>query len=140
MTDIPVRPEIALDMVCRIIVRAREFDVKEAPSDEDAASNPTDDGFIDVLEANKDDPVFMELKGTIDGLDIDARCDLVALTWLGRGDYSREEWREARALAQQEHAERTAAYLLGMPLLADYLEEGLAEFDLSCADFEKKHF
>lgn len=140
MADVPVRPEIAVDLVCRIIVRAREFDVKEAPSDEDEGSNPVDDNFVDVLESNKDDPVFMELKATIDSLDVDARCDLVALAWVGRGDYEPEEWREAHALARQEHDNRTAAYLLGMPLLGDYLEEGLAEFDLSCEDFEKKHF
>ncbi|MBV8538321.1 MAG: DUF3775 domain-containing protein [Alphaproteobacteria bacterium] len=140
MADIPVRPEISVDMVCRIIVRAREFDVKEAPSDEQEGSNPADDGFIDVLEANRDDPVFMELKATIDSLDVDAQSDLVALAWVGRGDYGREEWREARTLAQQEHNTRVAAYLLGMPLLGDYLEEGLAEFDLSCEDFDKQHF
>ena len=140
MADIPVRPEISVDMVCRIIVRAREFDVKEAPSDEQEGSNPADDGFIDVLEANRDDPVFMELKATIDSLDVDAQSDLVALAWVGCGDYGREEWREARTLAQQEHNTRVAAYLLGMPLLGDYLEEGLAEFDLSCEDFDKQHF
>ncbi len=140
MADIPVRPEIAVDTVCRIIVRAREFDVKDAPTDEDEGSNATDDGFIDVLESNKDDPVFMELKATIDSLDVDAQCDLVALAWVGRGDYGPEEWAEARALARQQHNGRTAAYLLGMPLLGDYLEEGLAEFALSCQDFEKKHF
>jgi len=140
MADIPVRPEISVDTVCRLIVRAREFDVKEAPSDEGEGSNATDDGFIDVLEANQDDPVFMELKATIDSLDVDARCDLVALAWTGRGDYGAGEWREARALARQEHNNRTAAYLLGMPLLGDYLEEGLAAFDLSCEDFDKKHF
>ena len=140
MADIPVRPEISVDTVCRLIARAREFDVKEAPSDEQEGSNATDDGFIDVLEANRDDPVFMELKATIDSLDVDAQADLVALAWVGRGDYGPEEWREARALARQEHSTRVAAYLLGIPLLGDYLEEGLAEFDLSCEDFDKQHF
>ena len=140
MTDIPTRPQIDVDIVCRIIVRAREFDVKDAPTDEDEGSNPADDNFIDILEDNKDDPVFMELKATIDGLDVDDQCDLVALAWTGRGDYGAAEWREARALARQEHNNRTAAYLLGMPLLGDYLEEGLAAFDLSCEDFDKKHF
>lgn len=139
MTDIPLRPQISLDSVCRIVVRAREYDVKESPSDEDEGSNPSDDGFIDVLENSGDDPVAQELRSAINDLNIDEQCDLVALAWLGRGDYGREDWREARRIAEEQHNNRTAEYLLGMPLLADYLEEGLARFDLSCADFEGEH-
>jgi hypothetical protein len=30
----------------------------------------------------------------------------------------------------------TANYLLGMPLVSDYLEEGLSLFGLSCDEFE----
>jgi hypothetical protein len=139
MADIPVRPQIATDTVCRIVVRAREFDVKEEPTDEDEGSNAVDDNFVDVLDATGDDAAAAELKSAIDDLDIDDQCDLVALCWVGRGDYGPEEWREARALARQQHNGRTAEYLLGMPLLADYLAEGLADFDMSCADFERNH-
>jgi hypothetical protein len=42
-----------------------------------------------------------------------------------------------RAEAARAHNGRTARYLLGMPLLPDYLEEALAQFNLSCADFER---
>lgn len=139
MTNIPVRPQIAVDTVCRIVLRAREFDVKEAPADEDEGSNPVDDKFIGVLEASGDDPVAAELISAIGDLNVDDQCDLVALAWVGRGDYGPEGWGEARALAVQQHNAHTAEYLLGMPLLADYLEEGLARFDMSCADFEREH-
>ena len=139
MTDIPTRPQISPDSVCRIIVRAREFDVKEAPADEGEGSNAADDGFVDVLETSSDDPVFQELWTAITDLNVDDQCDLMALTWVGRGDYGPEDWREARRLAAEQHNGRTARYLLGMPLLADYLEEGLAGFGLSCTDFEREH-
>lgn len=139
MADIPVRPQIAIDTVCRIVLRALEFDVKEAPTDVDEGSNAVDDNFIDVLEATGDDPVAAELKSAIDDLDVDDQCDLVALSWVGRGDYGPEDWREARALAAQQHTGRTAEYLLGMPLLADYLAEGLARFDMSRSGFERDH-
>jgi len=59
---------------------------------------------------------------------------LVALAWVGRGTYSKEEWREAIATARSEHSRRTAEYLLGMPLLGDYLEDGLAQFDEGIVD------
>src|SRR5690242_18270306 len=98
MADIPVRPQIALENVCRIVLRAREFDAKDTVTDEGDSSNPVDHNFVDILEANKDDPVFQELKTAIDDLHVDDQCDLVALVWTGRGDYGPEGWREARAL------------------------------------------
>jgi hypothetical protein len=44
-----------------------------------------------------------------------------------------------RAEAARAHNKRTAAYLLGIPLLSDYLEEALSLFDLSCDDVEMSH-
>ena len=57
---------------------------------------------------------------------------LNSLTWLGRGDGSIEDWSELRAEAARAHNRRTAAYLLGIPLLADYLEETASQFGISC--------
>ena len=51
--------------------------------------------------------------------------ELVALTWLGRGDFGADEWQTAVAQARDSWNERTADYLIGTPLAADYLEEGL---------------
>ena len=136
MTKLAVRPEIAVEKVCRLIVKARQFDAKEDVVAEDYGSNPADEDFRSVLASYGDDPVYQELKTFIDDLDIDEQCELVALTWIGRGDFSRVEWNRALELARQEHTERTAEYLLGTPLLADYLEEGLAQFDESCEEFE----
>ncbi len=132
-------PSINPETVCYVIVKARAYEAKEEVIEPDPGSNPADDSMIEVLEAYPDDPVFDELKAFIEGLTEDAQVELVALTWVGRGDHGREEWEEAVALARQRHNERTADYLLGMPLLPDYLEEGLAQFGLSCEDFEFGH-
>ena len=67
-----------------------------------------------------------ELLGAIRDFNEDERARLVALAWLGRGTFELGEWKEAVATARSEHARRTAEYLLGMPLLGDYLEDGLA--------------
>lgn len=125
---------IATDKVCYIIVNARQFDVKEGTTDPDSGSDAPDDGFRDVLEDNPDDPVYRLLTDFISGLDIEEQLNLVALAWLGRGTYDKSEWSEALSTARQEHNNRTAQYLLGLPLLGDYLEEGLAQFGRSCAD------
>lgn len=137
MSNRPHRPQIPTETVCRIVVKARQFDVKEDVVEGNPGSNAADDQFRGVLASYADDPVYEELKTFIDGLDVDDQYDLVALVWLGRGDFKAQEWRRALALARQEHTEHTTAYLLGTPLLPDYLEEGLALFGLNCLGFEK---
>jgi hypothetical protein len=130
---------IATDKVGFIILKAREFDAKEGDSDPDEGSNPVDDNNMDVLEDQADDPVREELVGAIRGLDEDARAELIALAWLGRGTYDLGEWQEALATAKSEHRKRAAEYLLGLPLLGDYLEDGLAMFDEGIVDSSDKN-
>ena len=126
--------DIPTDKLGFIILKAREFDVKESDSDPDEGSNPTDDGNADVLMDKSDDPVREELLGAIRELPEEERLQLVALAWLGRGTYDLSEWRTALDTARSEHRKRTAEYLLGLPLLGDYLEDGLALFDEDLVD------
>ena len=126
--------DIPTDKLGFIIVKAREYDVKESDSDPDEGSNPTDDGNADVLMDKSDDPVREELLGAIRELPEDERFQLVALAWLGRGTYDISEWKTALDTAQSEHKKRAAEYLLGLPLLGDYLEDGLALFDEGIVD------
>ena len=130
---------IATDMVCHIIVKAREFDVQDVETDPDSASNAADDGGISILEEHEDDPTEAELVAFIEALDEDEQVDLVALLWLGRGDGDLEDWEDLRSQARDSRTERTSAYLLGQPLLADHLADGLSTLGLSCEDFEKDH-
>jgi hypothetical protein len=60
----------------------------------------------------------------------------VTLAWLGRDDYSASDWPAVREEAARAHNQRTAEYLLGMPLVADFLEEGLSMRGYSCEDYE----
>ncbi|WP_460451354.1 DUF3775 domain-containing protein [Alsobacter sp. SYSU BS001988] len=126
--------DIALDKVCALIRQARQFDVKEGETDPDSGSNPTDDRSFDVLETTAGDPVEGEIRAFVDGLNVDERANLVALVWVGRGDYDKDEWDEAVALAKERTDTPTSDYLLGIPNLPDLLDEGLGAFDLSCVD------
>jgi hypothetical protein len=123
---------ISPEKVCFLILKAREFDVKDVVTDPDSGSNPADDAMIAVLEDHHDDPTFQELRAFIDGLTEDEQIDLVALTWLGRGDGGIDDWNELREEAARLHNNRTAAYLLAKPMLADHLAEGLSQFGISC--------
>lgn len=130
--DLAISPE----KVCFLIVKARAFDVKDIATDIGNASNASDDGMVAVLEDGREDPVIEEITRFIAALNEDEQVDLVTLAWLGRGDGSVADWDDLRAEASRVHNERTAQYLIGMPLLADYLEEGLSQLGLSCEDFE----
>ena len=122
---------IALETVCRIILRAREFDALIPDSDPDEGSNPSDDGAVDELEDDGDNPVEEELRAAIDDLADDEAIELVALALVGRGTFDASEWEDALEAAEDDG--RTAAdFLLSLPLLGDYLENGLAAFELSC--------
>ena len=125
---------LPLDKVSFIILKAREYDVKEGDSDPQEGSNAIDDGQADILTDNGEDPVREELLGAIRGLNEEERIRLVALAWLGRGTFGLGEWKEALATARSEHSRRTAEYLIGLPLLGDYLEDGLGLFDEGIVD------
>jgi hypothetical protein len=127
---------ISPEKVCFIIIKAREFDSKDVVTEPDPGSNPTDDGDLAILEDHKDDPVVEEITSFINALSIDEQIDLVALTWLGRDDYTASDWPAVRDEAWRAHNDRTAAYLLGIPLLGDFLEEGLSMLGHSCEEFE----
>jgi hypothetical protein len=127
---------ISSENVCFIVVKAREFDVQDVETDPDSGSNASDDRIASALEAHANDPTQRELVEFIEALSDEEQIDLVALMWLGRGDGTLEDWPDLRNEAERQHNNRTAAYLLGEPLLADHLEEGLSQFGFSCAEFE----
>ncbi len=89
-----------------------------------------------MLEDTPENPTYQELTDAISSLSDLERVELLALMWLGRGDYSKEEWRDALVQARQIHDEKETDYLVGTPLLADYLEEGLSQLGYSIEDYE----
>jgi hypothetical protein len=117
---------ISPEKVCFIIIKAKEFDAKDEVTEPDSGSNPSDDKDVAVLEDHADDPVVEELTSLINSLSEDEQIDLVALTWLGRDDYTASDWAAVREEAARAHNERTAEYLLGTPLVGDFLQEGLS--------------
>ena len=126
---------ISLKQAFFIIVKAREFDEQVESTDPDSGSNPADDREVDVLEEGADNPVQQELEEALDALNVDGQLDLIALTWLGRGEYS--SFAEAREEASDMRDKHIPEYLVGTPKLGDFLEEGLAQLGYSLEDFER---
>jgi hypothetical protein len=131
--------EISPEKVCFMIAKAHQYAVKVEPVEPDPGSNPADDGMRVVLENHADDPVAEEITSFIADLNEDEQVDLVALLWLGRDGWVAEDWSRVRAEAARAHNEHTAEYLMGTPLLADYLSEGLARLGYSCEEYELQH-
>ena len=129
------------EKVCYVIVAARELDSGVLDDDDgDSPDVPRDlEDEIEQGGAAEDfahDATYHELKSFIDGLNREEQASLVALMWLGRSDYALDEWKDAVEEATRAQNRHTADYLLDSPLLADYLEEALSQFDVSCEDFD----
>lgn len=124
--------EISPEKVAEVIVLSRVLDAKvgrwDSPGDET-------DGET-ILEMRRDDPAEIQLRTFIDDMDVDEQVSLVAIAWIGRGTYEPEELQEAIDTARDEATHSAADYLLGMPLLADYLEDGLDRLGISVEDAE----
>jgi uncharacterized protein DUF3775 len=123
--------QMSLEQLAYIIQKAREFDAETAPVDDDSGSNPSDDGDVAILEDTDDNPTWEELSGALDALNDDQKIELLALMWLGRGDFDRAEWPDALGQAREIHNTAETEYLIGTPLLADYLEEAVAALGYS---------
>jgi len=126
--------EIDPAVVSFVILKAREFDVKVDPV---AAESDSEDDELAILENYADDATFQEVHDFIEALNVSEQRNLVALMWIGRGDFSAEEWEDAVNEARDRATNSSADYLLGTPLLPDYLEEGMSAMGYAPEDLEK---
>ena len=120
------------DTVCFLISKARVFHSQEGVVIPEITDSPSDDWALQALAAHSGDSVFQEFKSTIDDLEPDQQQEVVALMWLGRDEFSIDEWEAAREEARNSWTENTAEYLIGHPQLSDYLLEGLDLLGYSC--------
>ncbi|MDH3976323.1 MAG: DUF3775 domain-containing protein [Deltaproteobacteria bacterium] len=122
------------DIVCRIIEKAREFQAKEQVVIPETPDSPADENALQILEDHVDDMTYREVRLAIKDLEPDQQAELVALMWLGRGDYDLEDWERAVEDASDSWNKRTAEYLLATPLVSEYLTEGLYLHGYYCGD------
>ncbi|WP_343080693.1 DUF3775 domain-containing protein [Ostreiculturibacter nitratireducens] len=124
--------QISPEKVAHVIVRARELDAKVASWDSPGDVREADS----ILESRSGDATEAELREFIRDMNEDEQASLVALMWVGRETYAADELEEAIATARAEKTNPTEDYLLGVPLLADYLEDGLDALGISVEDAE----
>ena len=122
------------ETVCFIIARAREFQAKDEVVIPDEPADANGDWALDILEDHRDDMTLQEVQSTVADLEPDQQYELVALMWVGRGDYDVDDWDGAVLAATEAWTERTADYLMTTPMAADYLEEALELLGYSCEE------
>lgn len=127
---------IGLETICFIMTKAREFQAKEQVVIPETPSSPSDDWALQVLADHAEDLTVQEVSASVQDMAPDQQAELMALMWLGRGDYSIDEWEAAvaDAMDQYEEHDNTAHYMLAHPMVSDYLEEGLIAHGYSCED------
>src|SRR5215217_5595149 len=121
-------PLTPLDTLCRIILRAREYEAQTASDDEQ-------EGALSVLEDEINDSVEEELQAAFEDLGEDQLAEVIAFCWVGQGTYDAADWDEAMDEAQSLVSDGTDGAieeLMEQPMLASVLDAGLAAFDLSC--------
>lgn len=127
--------EISPSKVARVIIRARELDAKVGRWD-----RPGDDAEADsILESRPSDATDDELRSYISDLNQDEQASLVAVMWIGRDTFTADDLEEAIQTAKAEATTPTEDYLLGVPLLSDYLEAGLEALGFDVEDLVDEH-
>ena len=132
-------PLTPLDTLCRIILRAREYEAQTA-SDYDPGEDPDNvddeqEGALSVLEDDINDSVEEELQAAFEDLGEDQLAEVIAFCWVGQGTYEVGDWDEAMEEANdltRDGSDAAIEELMDMPMLASVLEAGLAAFELSC--------
>ncbi|MEM8871141.1 MAG: DUF3775 domain-containing protein [Pseudomonadota bacterium] len=109
----------------RLIVKLRVIMAREAELMPRAGGNASDDEVSASLQEHPGDLLDEELRKEFEALSNQQLVELVALMWVGRGDFEADEWDEAVALAEERHVGPTSQYLMTHPHVADHIATGL---------------
>ena len=130
-----MEPATSLETLCRIILRAKEYEA-QVPTDYDDDEDPDnidgEDGeTLSVLDDEANTSVEEELIASLEDLAEDQLAEVLAFCWVGQGTYDASDWDEALAEANDMGSDAIEE-LLEMPMLPSVLESGMAAFDLNC--------
>ena len=104
---------ISSEKVCAFIEAAREV-AGTVPSTAGDRTTTGDDSKLVTIEDNPgEDSRRQQMVEFVAGLNVEEQTDLLALIWLGRGDYDIAEWDEALEEAEARIAARDPDYIIG---------------------------
>lgn len=71
------------------------------------------------------DPKYKKMLSTINNLPSEQRATLVALVYLGQGDFKKNEWDQAFSIAENQLTNHIGEYLLSQEDVVNCVENGL---------------
>lgn len=126
--DTAVEMTIAPGFLSRLVFKMRAVSLGDEDTPRDSRDNAQEGGHhVTLAEEVGSEATLEELTEEIEGMDPEHQYELVALMWVGRGDFSADEWSEALALAAERADTPTSEYLLSHPMAADEIANGLEE-------------
>jgi Protein of unknown function (DUF3775) len=129
MAELRINP----DKVCGFLEAAREVAGK-VPSTAGDHTTSGDDSPLGFMEQRDDDPTRQQMREFIGGLNVEEQTELLALIYLGRGDFDLTEWSDATAEARDRIEAGDADFMVGDRALPAYLGEALEAFGKTCPD------
>ena len=128
---------ISGEKVCAFIEAAREVAGK-VPSTAGDRTTTGDDSELETIVDGPGQDIYegddrrRQMVEFVAGLNVEEQTDLLALIWLGRGDYDITEWDDALEEAEARIAARDPDYMIGDAALPQYLGDGLEAFGRLC--------
>ncbi len=126
--------QIAVEKVCDLIINSLALNATLESGGDDFTEIPDIDDNLEFAPPKEDG--YLDLKRVIDKMNEEEQLHLVALAWIGRGTFAVDEWDDALQEAANLKSGFISDYLVKMPQLGDYLEEGLSELGYSSEGFE----
>lgn len=127
-------PELRISTakVCDFIEAAREVAGKVPPTTGDDTTIGDDSRLATIEDYPGEDSRLQQMAEFIAGLNVAEQVDLLALIFVGRGDFDIAEWGDAVREAQDRIADRDPDYMIGDAALPEYLGAGLEACGHSC--------
>jgi hypothetical protein len=127
---------ISTEKVCALIEAAREVAGKAPPTTGDHTTTGDDSRLVTIEEpegiGEDEDARRLEIVEFIAGLNVEEQVDLLALIFVGRGDFEADEWLDAVAEAEDRIAARDPDFMIGDAALPEYLGDGLEALGHTC--------
>src|SRR4051794_23709581 len=123
---------ISTEKVCAFIEAARELAGKVPSTAGDRTTTGDDSKLVTIEDYPGEDDRRHQTVEFVAGLNVEEQTDLLALIWLGRGDYDIAEWDDALTEAEARIAARDPDYMIGDAALPQYLGDGLEAFGKTC--------
>jgi hypothetical protein len=123
---------ISSQKVCDFIEVAREVAGLVPPTTGDRTTSGDDSPLLTIEDNPAADSRRSQMREFIAGLNVAEQVDLLALIFVGRGDFDIGEWDDAVREARDRIADRDPDYMIGDAALPEYLGDALNAFDITC--------